>query len=111
MTQTKHSPGPWGDPERPERDVFEPDNGHTTVPMGFTLIQIDPGDDWDGANYIEVHGPNQEANARLVREAPELFAALKVALRAPGIHTTDQETGETFSSVIEAAIAKAEGRA
>lgn len=27
------------------------------------------------------------------------------------IHTTDQETGETFSSVIEAAIAKAEGRA
>lgn len=111
MTSTTHSPGPWGTPERPERDAFEPDYGHTTVPMGFTLIQVDPGDDFDGSNYIEVHGPNQKANAQLVTAAPDLLAALKTALRAPGIHTTDQETGETFSSVIEAAIQKADGRA
>jgi hypothetical protein len=36
-----------------------------------------------------------------------MLAALQCALRAPGIHTTDQETGETFADVIRAAIARA----
>src|SRR6267378_6056577 len=36
----------------------------------------------------------------------ELLLALQTALRAPGIHATDQETGETFSEVIHAAIAR-----
>lgn len=47
----------------------------------------------------------------VAKAAPDLLAALKIALLAPGIHTTCQETGEPFSSTIKAAIAKAEGRA
>lgn len=50
-----------------------------------------------------------EANCHLMAAAPDLLAALRVALRAPGIHTTDQVTGETFAYVIGAAIDKATG--
>jgi formylmethanofuran dehydrogenase subunit B len=41
----------------------------------------------------------------------ELIAALRCAMRAPGIHTTDQVNGVPFSTVIETAIANAEGGA
>lgn len=54
-----------------------------------------------------ISGDTAKAHAILAVAAPELLAALHVALRAPGIHTTDQETGETFADVISAAIAKA----
>ena len=79
MTKTpaSPSPGPWADPERPERDVFEPHNGHTTTPEDYLAIHIGEGNELEGENYITVHGPNQEANARLVASAPEMLSMLK----------------------------------
>lgn len=53
----------------------------------------------------------KEDVVRLIRAADDMLAALRVALRAPGIHTTDQDTGETFAETIRAAIAKAKGQA
>lgn len=45
--------------------------------------------------------------AVLFAAAPDMLAALQAALRAPGIQDTDQESGETFATLIQAAIDKA----
>jgi hypothetical protein len=55
---------------------------------------------------------NNRADAILYAAAPELFEACKAVLeRANGkLYDTDQVTGETFDTLLRAAIAKAEGK-
>ncbi len=43
----------------------------------------------------------------LKRQKHQLVAALRVALRAPGIWDTDQQTGQPFGDTIKAALAAA----
>lgn len=130
MTKTpaSPSPGPWADPERPERDVFEPHNGHTTTPEDYLAIHIGEGNELEGENYITVHGPNQEANAKLVAAAPEMLEALRMAEQFAGLphmddaalqmcidRGLDHEKGlgkgkAAFTLSLRAIIRKAEGK-
>lgn len=100
---SKHTPGPW-EYEKEHRDCFSHTSGHYTAPVEFTTIFMDDGNELDGENRAEVHGPNQEANARLIAAAPDMLEALKLAKDIIG-HPDDP-----FTVLIESTIAKAEGR-
>lgn len=96
-----HTPGPWAQPERLESDVFDPRLGHRTESEDHLTIHLKDGDEVTGDDFILVHGPNQEANARLASAAPDMLAALHDLLTRP----TDGAARERA----RAAIAKAEG--
>lgn len=68
---TEWTKGPW-DVERLERDAFNHVSGHYTILDKCLTICM--GD--DDENYAEVHGSTQDANARLIAAAPELYEAL-----------------------------------
>jgi len=71
----------------------------------------------NGKAYCGVHDPARREAARPVREAkarakfaqwraearaPQMKALLEaIRARCPGIHTTDQESGETFATLID----------
>jgi hypothetical protein len=110
----KPSKGPW-EFERPEQDAFSHDSGHTTRPVNFLIAALSDGDDWNGADYIEIHGPNQEANAALISSAPEMLEALKVFVADfecdADFDGVDASHGPKCAKCLaEAAIAKAEGK-
>lgn len=70
---------PW-QAERGFTDAFSHTTGHYTVNDQFITIYcgeeaIDSNGD-EPIDLIEVHGPNQEANARLVEAAPVMFKAV-----------------------------------
>jgi hypothetical protein len=72
---TKHTQGEWV-ADRGFKDASDRNGEHTTISDDFLTVFMG-GDD---ENYIEVHGPNQKANASLVEVAPELLAlAIEVA--------------------------------
>ena len=88
-----HTPGPW--------EVYGRDS-YGGVHVG--TVADDPGHIVTvGEGTLE----NNEADARLIAAAPELAEALEAMRRCPGVHQTDQETGETFDTLIRAALAKA----
>jgi hypothetical protein len=72
---SKHTPSPW-QVERTEQDRFEPVGGHYTSPANFLTVFMDHGNEMEGSNYADIHGPNQQANASLILAAPELLGAL-----------------------------------
>lgn len=67
----EHTKGEWY-AVRCYRDAISRDGDHTTISDDFMTVFM--GDDEE--NHIDVHGPNQKANARLVEAAPELLAIL-----------------------------------
>jgi hypothetical protein len=96
MMETKHSPGPWKLSLPDETAVASFDGTEIAAVQG----DYDDDDVW----------PVMAANARLIAAAPELLAACKAALaevqRTISSHTSFNNTVD----VLEAAIAKAEGR-
>ena len=99
---TKHTPGPW------EARCIESQEWAIDAPNGDPTIGYSS---WTA--LASVYGSNDfrregeavaEANARLIAAAPELLEACKAAraLTPDGTYT---------ASVLDAAIAKAEGRA
>lgn len=91
-----------------QRDGRDRDEIHVMGINGETVCSCwQVGEDFDGENQ----DANMVGNARLIQSAPDLLAACQAALSAPGIWQTDQETGETFGALLEAAIAKARGEA
>jgi hypothetical protein len=102
---SKHTQGDWG---------FD-DNGIYEV-IGDKLMAIN-GDDGMKIAWIE-EGPEQLADARLIAAAPDLLEACKTALTLlRGLCGSDElgdlyfAEAERVESVIDAAIAKAEGGA
>lgn len=88
---SKHTPGPWV----ARRDQAGRPYVYCTSAMYGVL-------DWAAP------GINAMANAKLIAAAPDMAKALQAVLeRCPGIFGTDQESGETFDSIIRAALAKA----
>jgi hypothetical protein len=75
-----HTPEPW-QAERFMREGYSPDKGLYERADTYITVCCGPdyGDDesYLGANRIEVHGRDQEANARLVAAAPRLLATLR----------------------------------
>lgn len=103
MTQTKHTPGPWG------------------IQEGKTLLHIETFESERGDGSLDTRTPicsvpkKSEANARLIAAAPDLLGASKSALH---LLEYEQNEGTKFSSHINVelkelreAIAKAEGGA
>ena len=103
---SKHSRGPW-EWDVEYRDAYTHSGGHYSARASYTSVFMDEGNDFDGENRAEVHGPNQEANARLIAAAPDLLAELKHLLEAYLV-----TYGEDCPAVerTRAAIAKAEGK-
>lgn len=92
MTQTKHTPGPWG--------IIE----------GKTLLHVETRhDNPTGAGVAICSVPKSaEANARLIAAAPEMLNALKHALN--GIECYRDHPMMATEMLFRAAIANAEGR-
>lgn len=90
---SKHTPGPWAVGKHPGRDA------------GTDLREVTYLSPFGRAYICEA----EKANARLIAAAPELLEALHAMLDCPGIDDTNQEIGETFRTIVNAAIAKAEG--
>ena len=86
----QHAPGPW----RAYRSVIQDANGNSIA---------------SGGNNRMVVGEELAASLTLAAAAPDLVAALKAMKRCPGVGQTDQETGETFQTIIDLAIAKTTG--
>lgn len=99
-----HTPGPWfsypaGHLSKGDED---PALFFTVGPRPFhTVAEVRPGNVGEGL-------PEQTpANARLIAAAPDLLAALKWAARVINTEAHDPQLME----MVDAAIAKAEGRA
>lgn len=81
------------------------------------VIQVTDADDCQYGNSDYAHTREvAESRAKVLQHdaeialnaaAVDMLKALEIALRAPGIHDTDQTTGETYSYWIREAIAKA----
>jgi hypothetical protein len=59
---SKHTPGPW--------EI----TGHGSRPTPCTWVSLGPEDD---GNSLKVVGADQEANARLIADAPAMLDALR----------------------------------
>ncbi len=74
----KHTPGPW-EADRGFIDAGDT-NYHYTIDDEFMTVYCgrDAIDNFgpDEHDYIEIHGPNQEANAQAIEALPELIEAL-----------------------------------
>lgn len=100
---SKHTQGEWI-ADRGFRDVSGRDGNHTTRDDDFLTVAM--GDDEE--NYIEVHGPNQKANAALAEAAPELLAlAEKVATLNPNAGEIGEGMLHRLVSMANEAITKA----
>ena len=79
MSYTK---GPW-DADRGFTDMLG-SSGHWTLDDNFMTVFCgeEAIEDFDPEkhDYIEIYGPNQDANAALVKVAPDLLEALEAAL-------------------------------
>jgi hypothetical protein len=95
---SKHTPGPWTAEEAGRSGCWI-----STPVHPFTIVDsID-----DECRHGAITGPNADANARLIAAAPDLLAALKLAVQQND-HDM-QMTGDELR-ICRAAIAKAEGK-
>lgn len=93
---SKHAPGPWRTQPWPhERECMGADLGAMAV---VGADGISPAVVWGGLE-------SSEANARLIAAAPDLLEALKYARMY-----VETEGPEDELEMVDAAIAKAEGR-
>jgi hypothetical protein len=93
-----HTPGPWG-LDDDTMEIFSNTTGHSTGWIAKVL-----GNDDNGR---PLKSDEMTANACLIAAAPELLAALK-AIKA--VLWSDSEDIRPVEKMIDAAIAKAEGR-
>lgn len=95
--KTMHTPGPWryGNSSKNLDQFFVGNNDYTK-----SIALID-------SFHVE-----HEANAKLIAAAPELLEACKLAIDELKESATalDGQSHETMIKILEAAIAKAEGR-
>lgn len=111
-----HTPGPWSATEilgQGTFTIYPVDhhgyvNGRTEAHIAVVgTAQKFDGESTHAADTFE----RREANARLIAAAPELLEVCKrVLLECPGVWNTCQTTGETFGFMLDAAIARSEGR-
>ena len=107
----EHTPGPWRIEER---------HGHSSDGLPRWVITADSVDRLAICSRRGVHSDEEaEANARLIRAAPELLAACVALIDAAGKSmdiVTHDDDGHPLSAIglarkqARAAIAKAEGR-
>jgi len=88
-----HTPGPW------VNDSSHSEWGKNVVWAGDVVI----------AHVVDDQHDNADANARLIAAAPELLAALKMAVRVMQDNDIDESMAGEFEIWTDA-IAKAEGR-
>jgi hypothetical protein len=109
MSESKHTPGPWvvENPMGEDVGLWIVQDGLEAHQWSCIAIVTDDEDGSardEGGRFI---GRNeQRANARLIAAAPEMLEALHLAGMSAGWQYMTAET----RAVIEAAIAKAEGR-
>jgi hypothetical protein len=98
MNAIQFTPGPWSC-----------DYGDFSVfcATGAEVARVTRGNHDDGA---AISDGEMELNMQLVAAAPELLAALKIAVRALQDHDVDEAMAGEFETLTDA-IAKAEGRA
>lgn len=96
-----HLPGPWRVSEMNNGFIFVKHDSNAHGPLVVTVAWVVVRE----GCYVE-----GEANARLIAAAPDLLAACRAMVECCG--SSENWNGETRHalSVIEAAIAKAEGR-
>lgn len=72
-THQTHTPGPW------KVELIKPDasKGHTFEPQCAILAKYHDGSDIRVADIPDCLTPEEEANARLIAQAPALLEALK----------------------------------
>ena len=91
MSESKHTPGPWRVTKR-----------HVVGPV----ISSDDQSNGMVAGVCDVYGDNRNQDARLIAAAPDLLEALHVVGMSAGWQYLTMET----RALVEAAMAKAEGR-
>jgi len=101
---SKHTPGPWR---------FDTEDGgvrYVTASNGAITVAVPHG---PPGNCVEVE-PEHIANAHLIAAAPEMLDALKKARSWAGQYfelPAHEAAANIMCGVLDAAIAKAEGRA
>lgn len=82
---SKFTPGPW-----------EVGDDGISTPYAGDRIHVETGENC------------READARLIAAAPDLYTVCKAVLERSGgrLYDTDQETGETFDTLIRNALAR-----
>lgn len=99
MSAAKHSPGPW---HWSDRSLRCPNSQNVSIIL----------DDDGGMVYrdspIEAFSAELDANRHLIAAAPELLESAKQALHYMRLH---KYADQAWADDLEAAIAKAEGRA
>lgn len=88
--QTQHTPGPW-------RAEYT-----NAAKQTYVAVSVHEGANGSTAVIGQCAGPDKEANAHLIAAAPEMLAALKVAL-------TWSDEDWVGHEIVTAAIAKAVG--
>lgn len=107
MTNTSHTPGPWGLHIGNDycRVLMKPDS--CTDDMIAEVYSDGMGKEYEDDDR------NREANARLIAAAPDLFLALKTLLHAETMmekgKLVDIDVWDVFMETARAAIAKAKG--
>ena len=92
MSDAKHTPGPWSTSEWPSRE-----KDYIRIFAGTTYV----GSVGNSDDPFE----RTEANARLIKAAPDLLAACEAVISAG----ESENLPTTVYDAVEAAIAKAEG--
>ena len=106
MTEVKHTPGPWlieEDDHEEEFEIYPQKDG--PPPLGR----------WAEICTVKDYHGSPKANAHLIAAAPDLLEALKAAVSAlewwEREHQCCSGATDEQMAIINAAIAKAEGRA
>jgi len=100
VSESKHTPGPWS--------VYETYPPHLDGSNSISYSVHQEGAD-HGRSWIDVTlGSSEEdrANANLIAAAPEMYEALRYTKE----YKDKGENTDTFHSLIDTALAKAEGK-
>ena len=103
MTDVKHTPGPWTVSciRLTTAPAFGPD---------IRLLEVGPSEDRLALVYFDMKTGLGQADARLIAAAPDLLAALKTADDYLALNGANSDKWRDIRVIIQAAIAKAEGR-
>lgn len=104
-TEVKHTPTPW--------HIAQP-NGMLPKAAADRIIQHKGAKIAETGGNIHMSDDENKANAefivRAVNAHDELVYTLRSCLSIAGVWKTNQVTGETWGDMINAALAKAEGK-